>query len=210
MGAGEGGGQAGDHEVNLAQRGGVEMARLIYSAIASLDEYVEDEAGRFEWAAPDDEVFAFVTDLMRPIGTHLYGRRMYETMVYWETAETGGNQSPVERDWTEVWRTADKVVFSRTLQTVSGARTRLERDFDPDAIAALKDASQPDITIGGAELAGQAIIAGVVDELQLFLVPVIVGGGKPALPAGARVQLELLDERRFTSGVVYLHYSLGR
>jgi dihydrofolate reductase len=186
------------------------MTKLIYSAIASLDEYVEDEAGGFEWGAPDDEVFAFVTDLTRPIGTHLYGRRMYETMVYWETAETGGNQSPLERDWTEVWSTADKVVFSRTLQTVSSARTRLERDFDPVAITALKDALQLDITIGGSELAGQAIVAGVVDELQLFLVPVIVGGGKPALPANAHVPLELLEERRFKSGVVYLRYSLGR
>jgi dihydrofolate reductase len=186
------------------------MAKLIYSAIASLDEYVEDEVGGFEWAAPDDEVFAFVTDLERPIGTYLYGRRMYETMVYWETAATGSDHSPLTRDWAEIWRAANKIVFSRTLPAVSSARTRLERQFDQAAIAALKDASQLDITVGGADLAGQAIAGGLVDQIQLFLVPVVVGGGKRALPANLRVPLELLDERRFKSGVVYLHYSVGR
>jgi dihydrofolate reductase len=131
-------------------------------------------------------------------------------MVYWETVETGGDQSPLMRDWAEIWRAANKIVFSRTLQTVASARTRLERDFDPAAIGELKDASELDITVGGADLAGQTIVAGLVDEIQLFLVPVLVGGGKPALPANVRVQLDLLDERRFKSGVVYLRYSVGR
>jgi dihydrofolate reductase len=185
------------------------MAKLIYSAIASLDEYVEDDGGGFGWAAPDDELFAFVTELERPIGTYLYGRRMYETMVYWERADASGDRSPLAREWAEVWRAAEKVVFSRTLRTVSSARTRLEREFDAAAITALKDASELDISIGGADLAGQALAAGLVDELQLLLVPVLVGGGKRALPAGVRVQLELLDERRFSSGVVYVRYSVG-
>jgi dihydrofolate reductase len=185
------------------------MAKLIYSAIASLDGYVEDEQGGFEWAAPDEEVHAFVNDLERPIGTYLYGRRMYETMLFWETVSTGTDQSPLDRDFAELWRAAEKIVYSRTLQTTSSARTRVERDFDPEAIRALKRTSPADITIGGAELAGQAIASGLVDECQLFLNPVLVGGGKRALPAGVGVQLELLDERRFGNGVVYLHYSFG-
>jgi dihydrofolate reductase len=184
------------------------MTKLIYSAIASLDGYVEDEQGKFDWAAPDDEVHAFVNDLERPIGTYLYGRRMYETMFFWETAGAGAGSSPANRDYAVIWRAAEKIVYSRTLQTVSSARTRIERDFDPDTIRRLKETSEADITIGGAELAGQAIAAGLVDECHLFLGPVMVGAGKRALPDNIRAQLELLDERRFRRGVVHLHYRL--
>ena len=186
------------------------MAKLIYSAIASLDGYVEDEQGKFDWAAPDAEVHAFANDLARPIGLHLYGRRMYETMVFWETAGTTGSDQPaVTRDFAEVWRAAEKIVYSRTLQTVSSARTRIERDFDTDAIQRLKETSGSDITIGGAELGGQAIAAGLVDELHLLLGPIVVGGGKRALPDDVRAQLTLMDERRFGSGVVHLHYRIS-
>ena len=184
------------------------MAKLIYSAIASLDGYVEDKRGNIEWAAPDEEVHGFVNDLERPIGTYLYGRRMYETMVYWETVSTSGDQPAVTRDFAEIWRAAEKIVYSRTLQTLSSARTRIERDFDPAAIRQLKESSARDITIGGAELAGEAIAAGLVDECHLFLGPIVVGGGKRALPDGVRVQLELLDEHRFRSGVVHLRYGV--
>jgi dihydrofolate reductase len=186
----------------------VDMAKLIYSAIASLDGYVEDKQGKFDWGAPDEEVHAFVNDLERPIGTYLYGRRMYETMVYWETVSTSGDQAAVTRDFAEIWRAAEKIVYSRTLQTPSSARTRVERDFDPATIRRLKESSDRDITVGGAELAGEAISAGLVDECQLFLVPIVVGGGKRALPDDVRVRLELLTERRFRSGVVHLHYGL--
>ena len=181
------------------------MANLIYIAIASLDGYIEDEEGKFDWAAPDEEVHAFVNDLERPVGTHLYGRRMYETMVYWETDD---DQAPVARDYAEIWRAAEKVVYSRKLQTVSSERTRIEREFDAAAIRRLKESSRSDISIGGAELAGQAIAEGLVDECHLFLGPVLVGGGKRALPASVRAELKLLDHRRFRSGVVYLHYRL--
>ena len=180
------------------------MASLIYLAIASLDGYVEDEQGKFDWAAPDEDVHEFVNDLDRPVGTHLYGRRMYETMVWWETGDHAG----VYRDYAEIWRAAEKVVYSRTLQTVSSDRTRIEREFDAEAIKRLKESSRSDIAIGGAELAGRAIAEGLVDECQLFLGPVLVGGGKRALPAGVHAELELLDERRFRSGVVYLRYRL--
>jgi dihydrofolate reductase len=182
------------------------MAKLIYAPIASLDGYIEDEHGRFEWAAPDDETMAFVNDLVRPMGIHLYGRRMYETMVYWETADTGSDQPALTREWTEIWRAAEKIVYSRTLQTVSSARTRIERDLDPDAIRQIKQTSAADIAIGGAELAGQAIGAGLLDELHLVLVPILVGGGKRALPGSVRTELELVDERRFGNGAVHLHY----
>jgi dihydrofolate reductase len=184
------------------------LAKLIYSAIASLDGYVEDQQGKFDWAAPDDEVHAFINELERPIATYLYGRRMYETMVYWETVTTSGDQPAAVRDFAEIWRAAEKLVYSRTLQTVSSARTRIERDFNPAAIRRLKEASEHDITVGGAELAGQSIAAGLVDECHLFLHPVVVGGGKRALSDNVRVQLELLDTRRFQSGVVHLHYAL--
>jgi len=185
------------------------MAKLIYSAIASLDGYVEDDQGNFDWAAPGEEVHAFVNELERPVGTHLYGRRMYETLVYWETADTGPDQPAVIRDWTAIWRGAEKIVYSRTLDDVSSARTRLEREFDPRQIRQLKRDSDADLSIGGADLAGQAIAAGLVDECNLILHPVIVGGGKRALPLGVHTQLELLDERRFAGGVVYLGYRVA-
>lgn len=179
------------------------MAKLIYSAIASLDGFVEDEAGNFDWAAPDEEVHAFVNDLERHTATYLYGRRMYETMVFWETADER-EEPAVFGDYAAIWRAADKIVYSRTLQAASSARTRIEGNFDPGAIRALKSASASDISIGGSELAGQAIAAGLVDECHLFLNPVVVGGGKGAFPDHVRAELELLDERRFDSGVVYL------
>jgi dihydrofolate reductase len=179
------------------------VGRLIYAAIASLDGYVEDEHGKFDWAAPDEEVHAFVNDLERGIGTYLYGRRMYETMVFWETMD---DDEPVMRDYAEQWRAADKIVYSTTLAEPSSERTRIERDFNPDAVRELKGATDRDLSVGGAELAGVAIGAGVVDEIGLFLTPVIVGGGKPALPDGVRADVEMLDERRFDSGVVYLRY----
>jgi dihydrofolate reductase len=186
----------------------VEMAKLIYSTITSLDGYVEDAQGRFDWAAPDEEVHAFVNGLERPIGAHLYGRRMYETMVFWETASAGGDQLAAARDFAEIWRAADKIVYSRTLRTPSSARTRVEPEFDPAAIAHLKQSSARDITVGGAALAGEAIAAGLVDECHLFLTPIVVGGGKRALPDNVRARLELLAERRFSSGVVHLHYRI--
>jgi dihydrofolate reductase len=185
------------------------VAKLIYSVIASLDGYVADEDGNFDWAAPDEEVHAFVNDLERPVGTYLYGRRMYETMVYWESPPDLARQPPVVRDFAEIWQAADKIVYSSTLQTVAGARTRIERAFEPDAVQQLKAAADCDLTVGGPELAARAIAAGLVDEYQLFLVPVVVGGGKRSLPDDVRVDLELVDVRRFRSGTVYLHYRRG-
>jgi dihydrofolate reductase len=182
------------------------MAKLIYSAIASADGYVEDAAGGFDWAAPDEQLHRFVNDLERPVGTYLYGRRMYQTMRYWETAQTVPGQPPPGVEFAGIWQAADKIVFSRTLQSVSTARTRIERNFDPGKIRQLKAATGHDMTVGGADLAGQALKAGLVDELQLFLVPVVVGGGKRALPRGVRSDLELLDTRRFATGAVYLRY----
>src|SRR5438552_2835412 len=179
------------------------MAKLIYSAITSLDGYVADEEGNFDWAAPDEEVHGFVNDLERPVGTYLYGRRMYEVMVYWETADFAG-EAPFAQDFAEIWRAADKVVYSKTLDTVSSDRTRIERDFDPEAVRQLKARAARDVTVGGPDLAAQAIEAGLVDELHLFVTPVVVGGGKRSLPDGIRLRLELLEERRFGSGVVYL------
>ena len=165
------------------------MGKLIYSAIGSLDGYVEDATGRFDWAAPDEEVHAFVNELERPVGTYLYGRRMYETMIFWETADADAEPSPVTRDYAEIWRAAEKVVYSRTLQAPSSARTRIERDFQPGAVRELKERSELDLSIGGAELAGQALAAGLVDECHLFLGPVIVGGGKRALADRVRLNL---------------------
>jgi dihydrofolate reductase len=184
------------------------MGKLIYSAIASLDGYVADENGNFDWSAPDEEVHAFVNDVERPVGTYLYGRRMYEVMRYWETAPTTGDQPPVMRDYAELWQAADKLVFSKTLEEVSSARTRIERDFDPDAVRQLKASAERNLSVGGPELAAQAIEAELVDEVHLFLTPVLVGGGNRALPDGVRVNLELLDERRFGNGVVHLHYRI--
>jgi dihydrofolate reductase len=182
------------------------MGKLIYSAITSLDGYVADEDGNFDWAVPDEEVHSFFNDLERPIGTYLYGRRMYETMVYWETAHTLPDQEPVVEDFAEIWQAADKIVYSKTLETVSSARTRIERDFDAEAVRQLKASAERDITVGGPGLAGQAIKAGLVDEYHLFLTPIVVGAGKQSLPDNVRVKLELLDERRFGGGVVHLHY----
>ena len=181
------------------------MAKLIYSTLASLDGYTEDEDGRFDWAKPDEEVHAFFNELERPVGTHLYGRRMYETMIYWESAETVEGQPPYIQEFAEIWRAAEKVVYSRALEEAPSARTRIERDFDPQAVRQMKDSAERDLAIGGPELAAQAIGAGLVDELNLVLVPVSVGGGKPALPR-RRVDLELLEERRFANGMMYLHY----
>ncbi len=182
------------------------MARLIYSAITSLDGYVADETGKFDWAAPDEEVHRFVNDLERPVGTYLYGRRMYEVMVYWETAHTLPDQPSFARDFAEIWQAADKIVYSKTLETAASARTRIERGFDPETVRQLKASAGRDITVGGPDLAAQAIRAGLVDEFQLFVAPVVVGGGKQSLPNDVRLKLELLDERRFGSGVVYLRY----
>ena len=184
------------------------MAKLIYSTIASLDGYIEDATGRFGWAAPDEEVHAFVNDLERPIGTYLYGRRMYETMVFWETAGHADDDPEVIRDYASLWRDADKIVFSRTLTSVTTARTRAEGDFDPDAIRRLKQGANADLSVGGPELAGQALAAGLVDEIHVFLVPVIVGGGKRSLPAGVQARLRLIGTRRFASGFVYAHYAV--
>src|SRR5579859_5909680 len=181
-------------------------AELIFSAITSLDGYVEDEAGTFDWAAPDSDVLAFLNDLERPIGTYLYGRRMYETMVFWETADVSEDQSPPEWDWMQLWRAADKIVYSRSLEAVSTAKTRIERDFDPDAVSAMKISLASDLTIGGPELAAQAFRAGLVDRCQLYVTPVLVGGGKRALPSKARCDLELITEHRFASGVVFVDY----
>jgi dihydrofolate reductase len=182
------------------------VANLIYSAIASLDGYVADEDGNFGWAEPDEEVHSLVNDLERHVGTYLYGRRMYEVMVAWETIGTVGDQPPFVQDFAEIWRAADKIVYSKTLQTVSSAKTRIERDFDPEAVKRMKAAAERDITVGGPHLAAQAIKAGLVDEYHLFLTPVVVGGGRQSLPADVRLELELLDERRFGGGMVYLRY----
>src|SRR5215472_12137654 len=180
------------------------MARLIYSMIVSLDGYVEDAGGDIDWGAPDDEVHAFVNDLQRPIGTYLYGRRMYETMVYWETAHDVPGQPAVALDFAEIWLKADKIVYSTTLDRPTSARTRIEREFVPEAIRQMKSSAGLDITVAGPELAAAAIRAGLVDELQLFVVPVVVGGGKPAFPPDVRVPLELSEERRFAGGTVFL------
>jgi len=182
------------------------MPKLIYSAITSLDGYVADEDGDFDWAKPDAEVHAFVNDLERPIGTHLYGRRLYEVMIGWETMHTLPDQTPQTLDFAAIWQAAEKVVYSRTLDTVLTARTRIERDFDPEAIRRLKAEADRDISIGGATLAGEAIRAGLVDELHLLVNPIVVGGGMPSLPDAVRWTLELLDERRFANGVVYVRY----
>jgi dihydrofolate reductase len=182
------------------------MVQLIYSVIASADGYVEDAAGTFDWAAPSEDLLSFINDLERPVGTYLYGRRMYQTMRYWETAGTVPDQSPSFREFTSIWQSAEKIVFSKTMESAPSARTRIERNFDPDAVRQLKSTTERDMTVGGADLAGQAIKAGLVDELQLILVPVIVGAGKQALPAGVRSDLELLNTRQFACGAVYLRY----
>jgi dihydrofolate reductase len=182
------------------------MAKLIYSAITSLDGYVADEDGNFDWAEPDEEVHTFVNDLERPIGTYLYGRRMYEVMVFWETPLTLADQAAFMKDYAQIWQAADKIVYSKTLKAVTSASTHIERDFDPEAVRQMKARASRDISVGGPELAGQAIKAGLVDEYHQFVTPVIVGGGNRFLPDSVRVKLHLLDERRFSNGVVHLHY----
>jgi dihydrofolate reductase len=182
------------------------MAKLIYIANLSLDGYTEDVDGNFEWTAPDDAVFAFITELLRPVGTQLYGRRMYEAMAVWETDPTLTAQSELMADFAHVWQASDKVVYSTTLHHAATAKTRLEEHFDPGALRSMKTSSTSDLTIGGPTVTAHAFDAGLVDECHLFVHPVLVGGGKPAFPSDANVQLELLDERRFANGVVYLRY----
>lgn len=184
------------------------LAKLIYSAIASLDGYIEDEYGKFDWAEPDEEVHAFVNDLERSVGTFLFGRRLYETMAVWETIGLA-DQPPFIRDFAEIWRAADKLVYSKTLQTVSTARTRIERDFDPEAVRALRSAAGRDLSVGGPDLAARAFAAGLVDELHLFVAPIVVGAGTPFLPDNVRLRLDLVDERRFGNGMVHLRYHAG-
>ena len=184
------------------------MARLIYSVITSLDGYVADTEGSFDWAEPDEEVHSFVNDLERPVGTYLYGRRMYEVMAYWETAHTLADQPPFVLEYAEIWQAAEKVVFSTTLEEASSARTRLERVFDADAIRRMKATAGADISVGGPHLAAQAIADGLIDEIHLFVSPVVVGGGRSSLPDGVRLDLTLRDERRFGNGVVHLHYDV--
>ena len=185
------------------------MAKLIYVSNVSLDGYIEDEHGSFDWTAPSDEFFAFITDLVRPVGTYLYGRRLYDTMAVWETDPALAAQSELMGDFAHVWQAADKVVYSTTLDAVATAKTRLERDFDADSVRDMKASATSDLTVGGANLAAHAFKAGLVDECHLFIYPVVVGGGKPSLPRGTRAELELLDERRFNSGVVYVRYRVG-
>ena len=182
------------------------MARLIYGVLASLDGYTADEQGNFDWAAPDEEVHRFVNELERPIGTYLYGRRMYEVMLYWETAHEAADQPDYIREYADIWQGADKVVYSTTLQTASSARTRIEPAFDAETIRQLKASTDHDISVGGPHLAAQAITAGLVDEFHFFIAPIAVGGGNPALPDNARIEVELVDQHRFGSGMVHLHY----
>jgi dihydrofolate reductase len=186
------------------------MARLHYVTNVSLDGYIEDTDGRFDWADPSDEYFAFITDLVRPFGTWLYGRRLYESMAVWETDPTLAAASQLTADFASVWQTADKVVYSATLDTVPTARTRLEHRFDADAVRAVKASATDDLSIGGADLAAQAFDAGLVDACHLFVGPVLVGDGKPAYPGTAHVRLELEDERRFDNGVVYVRHGVRR
>jgi dihydrofolate reductase len=185
------------------------MARLIYSTIMSLDGYIEDGDGGFGWAEPDEDVHRFVNDLQRPVGTHLYGRRMYETMAAWETEPALAAVSPVMRDFAEIWQAADKVVYSTTLDRPVTARTRIERSFDPDAVRELKASADRDLMIGGAHLAGQALRAGLVDELHLVIAPAVVGGGTAAISDGVRLGLQLVDQRRFPGGMAYLAYRVS-
>lgn len=185
------------------------MAKLIYSAITSLDGYVADAAGNFDWAVPDDDVHAFVNDLERPIGTYLYGRHMYETMAAWETMDSQPDLPPVGLDFARLWQAADKVVYSTTLDTVTTSRTRLERAFEPDAIREMKASATRDLSVGGPALAAHALRAGLVDECHQFVNPVIVGGGNRSWPDGLFLALELVDEHRFANGVVHLHYRIG-
>ena len=185
------------------------MSRLLFAALASLDGYMADEDGNFDWAVPDAEEHQFVNDLQRDVGLHLYGRRMYEVLVAWETMELEGEPDWIA-DFARIWRSADKVVYSSSLPEVFSERTRIERTFDPEAVRRLKQADGPDMLIGGPTLAARAFEAGIVDEVHLFVAPVIVGAGLRALPADVRLDLELMDERRFGNGVAHLGYRLVR
>ena len=182
------------------------MANLIYVANTSLDGYTEDKDGKFDWTEPSEEYFRFITNLVRATRTHLYGRRMYESMMVWETDPNLAAESPLRRDFAEIWQAANKIVYSRTLEAVSTRKTQIERSFNPEAIRQLKEAAEHDILIGGPELAAHAFRSGLIDECHLFLTPIIVGGGKQALPDNVRFELELLEERRFSSGWVFLRY----
>jgi dihydrofolate reductase len=184
------------------------MGKLIYSAIASLDGYVADESGNFDWSEPDEELHSYVNDRERPIGTYLYGRRMYDVMVFWESAHMLTDLPPFIRDYAEIWRAADKIVYSRTLDSAASTKTRIEQRFDADAVRELKSSSEQDISVGGPELAGQAIKAGLVDECHLYVTPVVVGGGNGSLPDGVRLNLDLIAEHRFGNGVVHLGYRI--
>jgi dihydrofolate reductase len=184
------------------------MAKLIYVANVSLDGYIEDAHGAFDWTAPNDEVFVFITDLVRRVGTYLYGRRLYETMAVWETDPTLAAESELMADFANVWQAADKIVYSTTLDAVSTAKTRLERRFEPDSVRGMKASAASDLTVGGSTFAAHALHAGLVDECQLFIYPVLVGEGKPAFPRDARIQLDLLEEHRFANGVVHLRYRI--
>ena len=185
------------------------MAKLIYVTNVSLDGFIEDEHGRFDWTEPDDEQFAFITDLIRPVGTYLYGRRLYETMAVWETEPALAAQSELRADFAHVWQGADKIVYSATLDAVSTAKTRLEPRFDPNVIREMKGTASRDLMVGGANFAAHAFNAGLIEECHLFIGPAIVGRGKPSLPSELRAELELLDERRFDNGVVYVRHRIA-
>ena len=184
------------------------MVKLIYVTNVSLDGFIEDEHGRFDWTEPDDEQFAFITDLIRPVGTYLYGRRLYESMAVWETEPALAAQSALRAGFAQVWQAADKVVYSTTLDAVATAKSRLEPRFDPDFIREMKGTASRDLMVGGANLAAHAFNARLIDECHLFIGPAVVGHGKPAFPRELRAELELLDERRFDNGVVYVRYRI--
>jgi dihydrofolate reductase len=185
------------------------MAKLIYVSNVSLDGFIEDEHGGFEWTPPDDEQFAFITDLIRPVGTYLYGRRLYETMAVWETEPALAAQSELRADFAHVWQAADKIVYSATLDAVSTAKSRLEPRFDPNVIREMKGTASRDLMVGGANLAAHAFNARLIEECHLFICPAVVGRGKPSLPSELRAKLELLDERRFDNGVVYVRHRIA-
>jgi len=186
------------------------MAKLIYVTPASLDGYIADETGDLDWSAPDEDGLAFINDVLRPVGTYLHGRKMYQTMAVWDTPEVIPGPTRANQDFARIWQAADKIVYSTSLETLSAPKTRLEREFDPQAVRELTAQLPRDVAVGGPTLAAQAIRAGIVDEYQMFLAPVILGGGKPVLPANVRLKLELLDERRFSKGMVYLRYRVNR
>lgn len=184
------------------------MSKLIYSAITSLDGYVADESGTFDWAMPDEEVHAFINDLERPIGTYLYGRKMYETMVVWSTMNVE-NEPDCMRDYAQIWKAADKIVYSKTLKKVSSSKTFIKTNFEPQDIKRLKQSSTSDLAIGGPQIAAEAIKAGLVDEYHQFIAPVIIGSGNAWLPDNVRINLELVDQKRFPNGFIYLRYRLA-